>query len=110
MGVPVGRLEVCNFHLLDHDPVRRTCRLAPSIRYTLDPLHPAAVDPTEPIHSVHNLPEYDSRAVSVHVYSLPFDTCEVYHPDQARYEVVRLDFTSKSGTLCPGTVAEAAGF
>jgi cysteine dioxygenase len=110
MGVPVGRLEVRNFRLTEHDPERRTCRLAPSIRFAIDPARAAAVDPEEPIHSVHNLPEFERRAVSVHVYSLPFQTCEVYDLDRHCYDVVRLDYTSRLGTLCPGAVAEAAGF
>lgn len=110
MGVPVGRLEVRNFRLLDHDPGRRTCRLVPSIRYAIDPERPTAIDPEEPIHSVHNSPEFGGRAVSVHVYSLPFETCEVYDIVRHCYDVVRLDYTSRLGTLCPGAVAEAAGF
>ncbi len=110
MGVPVGRLEVRNFRLTEHDPKRRTCRLAPSIRYTIDPDRASAVDPEEPIHSVHNLPEFGGRAISVHVYSLPFQSCEVYDLDRHCYEVVRLDYTSLLGTLCPGASAEAAGF
>ena len=101
MGVPMGRLEVRNFRLEDHDPERRTCHLEPSIRYLMDPERPAAVDPAEPIHSVHNLPEFDDRALSVHVYSRPFETCEVYDLEQGRYDIIRLDYTSEYGSLCP---------
>jgi hypothetical protein len=73
----------------------------------MDPRHPAAVDPAEPIHSVHNLAEYGARAVSVHVYSLPFDSCEIYQPEQGRYQDVQLGYTSRLGVLCPGEQAEA---
>jgi predicted metal-dependent enzyme (double-stranded beta helix superfamily) len=110
MAVPVGRLEVRNFRLLERDAAARTCRLAPSIRFLMDPEHPAAVDPDEPIHSVHNLPEFGGRAVSVHVYSRPYDSCEVYLPEQGRYFDVRLQYTSRFGALCPGEAAEAANF
>ena len=108
MGVPIGRLEVQNYRLLEQDSVARTCRLEPSVRYEIDPEHPAAVDPTEPIHSVHNLSRYGQRAVSVHVYSRPFDSCEVYLPEQCRYFDVPLSYTSQFGVLGPGEVAEAA--
>jgi len=107
MGVPIGRLEVRNYRLLEKDETARTCRLQPSVRYIMDPRHPAAVDPAEPIHSVHNLIEDGCRAVSVHVYSLPFDSCEIYQPEQGRYYDVSLGYTSRFGVLCPGEQAEA---
>ena len=107
MGVPVGRLEIRNYRLAEQDPVARSCRLEASIRYVIDPLYPAAVDPAEPIHSVHNLAEYGARALSVHVYSLPFDSCEVYQIEQGRYHDVPLGYTTRFGVLCPGEQAEA---
>ncbi len=106
MGVPIGRLEVRNYRLVERDERARTCRLQPSQRYVMDPRHPAAVDPAEPIHSVHNLPEHGGRAVSVHVYSRPFDSCEIYQPEQGRYYDLPLGYTSRFGVLCPGEQAE----
>jgi cysteine dioxygenase len=107
MGVPIGRLEVRNYRLVEKDESARTCCLQPSVHYVMDPRHPAAVDPAEPIHSVHNLLESGGRAVSVHVYSLPFDSCEIYQPEQGRYYDVALGYTSRFGVLCPGEQAEA---
>jgi len=107
MGVPIGRLEVRNYRLLDKDETARTCRLEASDRYEMDPLHPAAVDPAEPIHSVHNLPQYGGRALSIHVYSRPFDSCEIYQPEQGCYYDVSLGYTTRFGVLCPGERAEA---
>lgn len=107
MGVPIGRLEVRNYRLIEKDEAARTCRLRPTVLYVMDPAHPAAVDPEEPIHSVHNLAEHRERAVSVHVYSRPFDSCEIYQPEQGRYYDVRLGYTSRFGVLCPGEQAEA---
>ena len=106
MGVPVGRLQVRNYRLVRKDPQARTCLIEPSVRYIMDPRHPAAVDPNEPIHSVHNLEEFGTRAVSVHVYSLPFDSCEIYQTDKGCYYDVQLGYTSRFGTLCPGERAE----
>jgi cysteine dioxygenase len=107
MGVPIGRLEVRNYRLLARDETTRTCRLQPSVRYIMDPRHPAAVDPAEPIHSVHNPEEHGGRAVSVHVYSRPFDSCEVYQLEEGRYYDVPLGYTSRFGVLCPGERAAA---
>ena len=106
MGVPVGRLEVRNFRLLEHDASSGTCRLEPSIRYVIGPNRSAAVDPSEPIHSVHNLEEHSERAVSIHVYSRPFDSCIVYQLEAGRCFEVPLEYTSRHGTLCPGERAE----
>jgi len=106
MGVPIGRLEVRNYRLVEKDEEARTCRLAPSDRFEMDPLHPAAVDPEEPIHSVHNLPEFGGRALSIHVYSRPFDSCEIYQPEKGRYFDVPLGYTTRFGALCPGEQAE----
>jgi cysteine dioxygenase len=107
MGVAMGRLEVRNYRLVEKDERARTCRLQPTVRYFMDPAHPAAVDPNEPIHSVHNLIEDGERAVSVHVYSLPFDSCEIYQVEKGCYYDVPLGYTTRFGVLCPGEQAEA---
>lgn len=60
------------------------------------------MDPSEPIHSVHNLESFASRALSVHVYSRPFDSCTVYQPESGRCFDVPLDYTSRHGVLSPG--------
>jgi len=108
MGVPIGRLEVQNYRLLEFDPEKLTCLLERSTRYVIDPTHSAAVDPGEPIHSVHNLDAYGARAVSIHVYSRPFDSCMVYQPELGRCYEAPLDYTSRYGELCAGERAEPA--
>src|SRR5262245_20296106 len=107
MGVPIGRLMVRNYRLHEKDETARTCRLQPSDSYVMDPYHPAAIDPEQPIHAVLNLAEHACRAVSVHVYSRPFDSCEVYQLELGRYHEVPLGYTSRFGVLCPGERAEA---
>lgn len=107
MGVPVGQLEVRNFTLVEHDAEAGTCRLAPSTRYRIDSTHAAAVDPSEPIHSVHNLESFGARAISLHVYSKPIDSCMVYQPDAGRCYEVQLEYTSRLGRLCAGETAVA---
>jgi cysteine dioxygenase len=108
MGVSEGRLEVRNFKLVECDEAKKTCSLSPSAKYLMDTSNPAAVDPEEPIHSVHNLTEFGTRAVSVHVYSKPIDWCEVYYPDEGRYLEMKLCYTSKQGVLCPGEMVNPA--
>jgi hypothetical protein len=55
----------------------------------------------EPVHEVMNLEEFRQRAVSIHIYSKPFDTCEVYYRDKGAYADVPLFFTSEYGELNP---------
>jgi cysteine dioxygenase len=102
MGVPVGKLAVQNYRVLAFDEEAMTSRLAPSSTYVIDPTHPAAVDPTEPVHAVLNSAEFDRRAVSVHVYSRPFDSCLVYQLESGRCWNAPLDYTSRHGELCAG--------
>jgi cysteine dioxygenase len=101
MSVPVGRLRVQNYHVDDRDPSRGTCHLKPTEIFDMDAAHPAYVNPIEPVHEVLNLAEFGRRAVSVHVYSKPFDTCEVYLLEKGTYSDVPLFYTSEYGNLHP---------
>ena len=101
MSVPVGRLRVQNYHVDDRDPSRGTCHLKPTEIFDMDAAHPAYVNPIEPVHEVLNLAEFGGRAVSVHVYSKPFDTCEVYLLEKGTYSDVPLFYTSEYGKLHP---------
>jgi len=97
MAVPLGRLAVQNFRVVRLDASTRSCELAPSERYEMAPASPLAVDPGEPIHDVANRPEYAERAVSLHIYSRPFDRCLVYDLEQYRYEEQQLFYTTVGG-------------
>jgi len=101
MSAPIGRLKVQNFHVDERDASHGTCQLTPTDFYEMDAAHPAYVNPLEPVHQVLNLPEYNQRAVSIHVYSKPFDRCEVYYRDQGTYADVPLHYTSEYGKLHP---------
>lgn len=102
MSTPIGRLRVQNFRVDERDAAHGTCHIAPTNVYDMDPAHPAYVDPDDPVHQVINLPEFGQRAVSVHVYSKPFDTCEVYQREKGTYSDVPLHYTSEYGKLSPG--------
>jgi Cysteine dioxygenase type I len=101
MSAPIGRLRVQNFRVDDRDALHSTCRLVPTDIYDMDAAHPAYVNPLEPVHQVLNLPEFNQRAVSIHIYSRPFDTCEVYQREKGTYSDVPLHYTSEYGKLNP---------
>ena len=101
MSAPIGRLKVQNFRVDDRDSAHGTCRVIPTEIYEMDATHPTYVNPLEPVHQVLNLPEFKQRAVSIHVYSKPFDTCEVYLREKGTYGDVPLHYTSEYGKLDP---------
>jgi hypothetical protein len=101
MSAPIGRLRVQNFRVHQRDAAHGTCHLVPTDIYEMDAAHPAYVNPLEPVHQVLNLAEFNQRAVSIHIYSRPFDTCEVYQRDKGTYADVPLHYTSEYGKLNP---------
>ncbi len=101
MVTPIGRLRVQNFRVETRDSSHSTCKLVPSDAYDMDPTHPAVVQPEEPVHQVLNLPEFGQRSTSVHIYSHPYDSCEVYSVDKGVYSDVPLHYSSEYGKLSP---------
>jgi cysteine dioxygenase len=101
MSAPIGRLKVQNFRVDDKDAARGTCHIVPTEIYEMDATHPVHVNPLEPVHQVLNLPEYNQRAVSLHIYSKPFDICEIYQREKGTYCDVPLHYTSVNGKLNP---------
>jgi cysteine dioxygenase len=97
MTVPIGRLQVENYKVIAQDIDRGTCELEVADTVEMNPSHPCAVDPLEPVHRVTNPREFNQRAVSLHVYSDPFDTCVVYSPEQHTCGVIKLHYTTQYG-------------
>jgi cysteine dioxygenase len=97
MAVPIGRLQVENFHLVQQDLERGQCTLEPSNTVEMNISHPCAVDPADPVHRVVNAREFNQRAVSLHVYSRPFDSCVVYSPEQGTCGEIKLHFNTEFG-------------
>ncbi|HWC95405.1 MAG TPA: cysteine dioxygenase family protein [Candidatus Sulfopaludibacter sp.] len=106
MAIAYGKVQVQNFRLVRHDPDALTCELEPTTRFLIDAATPGEVDPEEPIHLVANLASFGSRAVTLHVYSLPFDTCEVYDLKNNRYADVQLSNASEFGVAMDGFTLE----
>ena len=103
MAVPVGRLQVENFHLVHQDLQGGSCRLEPADTVEMNIAHPCAVDPLEPVHRVLNPREFNERAVSLHVYSRPFDTCVVYSPEQGTCGDIQLHYNTVFGKSVPSS-------
>ncbi len=97
MAVPIGRLLVENFHLVDQDLQGGRCRLEPLNTVEMNISQPCAVDPADPVHRVLNPRDLGERAVSLHVYSRPFDTCVVYSPEQGTCGEIQLHFNTEYG-------------
>lgn len=97
MAVPEGRLLVQNYEVLRQDPATGACALRETSRVLMDPDHPAWVEPQQPVHAVLNPPEHGARAVSLHVYSRPYDRCLVYSRENSTYGEVPLFFDTEYG-------------
>jgi len=97
MSVPIGRLLVENFHLVSQDIEHGKSQLTPTDTVEMNATHPCAVDPADPVHRVVNPKRFGKRAVSLHIYSRPFDTCVVYSPEQSTCGMIKLHYTTMFG-------------
>jgi cysteine dioxygenase len=99
MAMAYGKVQVHNFKLIRKDPSTGFCELAPSTQFLIDADSPQEVDPREPIHQVLNLALFGSRAVTLHVYSRPYDSCEIYDLKGKQYQDVKLANTTEYGVV-----------
>jgi cysteine dioxygenase len=97
MAVPIGRLLVENYRVIEQDLDEGSCRLETADTVEMNAAHPCAVDPREPVHRVLNPREFNQRAVSLHVYSRPFDSCVVYSPEQGTCGEIKLHYNTEYG-------------
>ena len=102
MTVPVGRLQGQNFAIDQIDEATGYCKLTETETFDISDDHPAMVELEEPVHQVLNLNGYDQRAVSLHIYSKPFDHCLSYCRDTDTFKEVKLYYTSIDSKLCDG--------
>ncbi len=100
MAAPIGQLAVQNYRLITEDLAAHSCSIVPTDIVHITPENPVAVDPLNPVHDVRNAREWNQRAVSLHVYSRPFDSCIVYSVEQGTCGEIGLQYTSKYGELC----------
>jgi cysteine dioxygenase len=97
MAAPMGRLLVENYRTISQNLSTGECKLEPSDTVEMNPSNPCAVDPLEPVHRVVNPREFNERAVSLHVYSRPYDSCVVYSPEQGTCGEIKLHYTTEYG-------------
>ncbi len=102
MTVPLGTLRGQNFRAVEIDEAKNFCKLEETDQFDLSNCLTAKVELEEPIHQILNLPEFNERAVSLHIYSKPFDTCLSYCRDTDTFKEVPLFYTSVQGKLCDG--------
>jgi len=100
MTVPVGKLRGQNFAVAEIDEARGHCRLTETDSFDLSDCLAAKVELEEPIHQILNLAEFGQRAVSLHIYSKPFNTCISYCRNTDTIKEVELFYTSVDGNLC----------
>ena len=97
MAVPIGRLLVQNYRTVSQDLSIGKCKLESTTTVEMNPMHPCRVDPREPVHRVLNPREFNQRAVSLHVYSRPIDSCVVYSPELGTCGQIKLHYTTEYG-------------
>ena len=100
MTVPIGRLLVENYRVVFQQIEEGRSELETADTVEMNPTQPCAVDPLEPVHRVLNPRKFDQRAVSLHVYSRPFDSCVVYSPEQGTCGEIKLHYTTEFGKPC----------
>ena len=97
MAAPIGRLLVENFHVVRQDIPGGKCKIAATDKVEMNTSHPCAVNPLEPVHRVINPRVFNQRAVSLHVYSRPFDSCVVYSEERGTCGEIQLHYTTEYG-------------
>ncbi|MGI8848984.1 MAG: cysteine dioxygenase [Pyrinomonadaceae bacterium] len=99
MTVPVGKLRGQNFRILEIEEANGFCKLQETDQFDLSDCLAAKVELEEPVHQILNLSEFDERAVSLHIYSKPFEKCLSYCRETDRFAEVSLYYTSVRGKL-----------
>lgn len=97
MSVPVGRLVVQNYRVIFENVDEHRCEIVPTNTVEMHARNPHGVNPKHPVHSVRNPREFNERAVSLHIYSRPFDSCVVYSDEQGTCGEIDLHFNTKFG-------------
>lgn len=100
MAMPTGKLRVVNYQIAEHDAAKNKCRVAPTEQFDLAENCAAEVDPAEPIHQILNAPEFAARAVSLHIYSRPFERCQIYSTALNEIRTRELCYYSVDGKIC----------
>ncbi|MEP6902693.1 MAG: cysteine dioxygenase family protein [Actinomycetota bacterium] len=104
MVAAAGKLRGQNFRAVEIDEEKGFCKLEETDRFDLSECLAAKVELEEPIHQILNLPEFNERAVSLHIYSKPFESCLSYCRQTDSFKEVPLFYTSIEGKICDGII------
>jgi cysteine dioxygenase len=97
MYLASGRLFIQSYRIESRDPATRTCRLTATYGVELNAAQASDVDREHGVHKVSNLPKFGERAVSLHLYQLPMESCEVYSLEHGTYATVPMAYTTEYG-------------
>ena len=99
LSIQTGALRLENFHSLDGPGPGEGIRIVPN--GGLDHASTGCVDLQQGDDAIHRVSNpFDRRAVSLHVYSRPYDTCLAYDPATRTSREMRLSYHSIGGKLC----------
>ena len=99
-----GKLRGQNFKITEIDEDTGYCKLAETDMFDLSEGLVAKVELEEPIHQILNMDEFDGRAISIHIYSKPFENCLSYCRDTNTYKEIKLQYYSINGESCMNAV------
>ena len=101
LSIQRGALRLENFKSLDGPGPGDGIRLVPNGGLTR--ATEGALDLQQGENAIHRVSNpFDDRAVSLHVYSRPYDTCIAYDPPSQTARVMRLCYHSIGGKLVDG--------
>ena len=101
LSIQRGALRLENFKSLDGPGPGDGIRLVPNGGLTR--ATEGALDLQQGENAIHRVSNpFDDRAVSLHVYSRPYDTCIAYDPPSRTAPVMRLCYHSIGGKLVDG--------
>jgi cysteine dioxygenase len=98
LSIQSGALRLENYNSLDGAGPGDRIRLVPS--GGIPRAGEGCLDLQQGDNAIHRVSNpFDERAVSLHVYSRPFDTCIAYNPDESTAREMRLQYYSVDGKM-----------
>ena len=91
MRIEAGSLQISNYRLLSSNPI--SLKLL-----SQDHLDEGCLDGPAEIHSVENIS--NENAISLHVYTKPFNKCDVFYPEKGIVERKSLAYDSINKIPC----------
>jgi predicted metal-dependent enzyme (double-stranded beta helix superfamily) len=108
MYLASGRLFIQNYNVEARDPATRTCRLTATNGVELNAAQASDVDREHGVHKVSNLAKFGERAVSLHIYQVPMESCQVYSLEDGTYATVRMSYITDHGQRSSAAKSAAA--